>query len=698
MNDAMNAINRIVIGLAVGAVVLPVAAEDAVTWDTWPDTWVAVDELGREVASSDGGVTRDGVDENTSVGMFYYLWHGQHNDSRKDISVLLQENPDNPDWGTVGYMHWGSKPWLGYYNGGDPYVIAKHIQMLVDAGIDWLFFDCTNAEIYPANVQAVIYELINRDKLGMKYPKLAFMVHSAPAGTMTKIYNRFYRTKPEYEKFWYKLDGKPLALAPLDELGSASDELKGYFTFRNSWAWRQKQYNLPKEWSWLEYYPQKPGWTNKYDPESLMTRKMNEQISVSVAQHATTKVGKSYHSGKQPAIDKYGMCKDTPRGLYFQEQWNEALRVHPPVVMVTQFNEWIAQRFVINSTSQYGDVRPGATAKIGESYFVDVYSPEFSRDLEPSAHPSVRDNYYLQLVSNVRKYRGVNKIPVPTKSFSIALQGDFSQWDAETVEFRDDKEDCVYTSKSVQTPETLERETNDIIRAKVTKDSDFYYFYVETMEPLTPFETSDRWMRLLINSACDYTKGWHGYDYMVAKDEATGKYSLMKNAEAGKFEWNTVEAVDFRVASTRMHLMIPRTLIEGHAGVEKDFDFKWADNISGDNPDIMTFISDGDVAPNGRFNYRYKGSQLKSESSAVESVVASREMMPEINAVSGGVTVRFPGCCGKTDVDVCDTLGRRIRSVHAIGEQEVFIALPQGMAIVRWANESASGSKAVVVR
>ncbi len=61
----------------------------------------------------------------------------------------------------------------------------------------------------------------------MKYPKLAFMVHSAPAGTMTKIYNRFYRTKPEYEKFWYKLDGKPLALAPLDELGSASDELKG---------------------------------------------------------------------------------------------------------------------------------------------------------------------------------------------------------------------------------------------------------------------------------------------------------------------------------------------------------------------------------------------------------------------------------------------------------------------------------------
>ncbi|MDE6527531.1 MAG: hypothetical protein K2L78_00605, partial [Muribaculaceae bacterium] len=488
----MNLISRLVMAGLIVAVPGFAAGNDgaAAEWDTWPDTWVAVDELGRTVASSDGGVDREEVDENASVGMFYYVWHGEHNDSRKDISVLLQANPDNPDWGPENYMHWGSKPWLGYYKGGDPYVIAKHIQMLVDAGIDWLFFDCTNANIYSANVQAVISELLNRDRLGMKYPKLAFMVHSSPAATMTQIYNRFYRNKPQYDKFWYKLDGKPLALAPLDEMSSASDAVKDNFTFRNSWAWRQKQYNLPKEWSWLEYYPQKPGWANKYDPVSLMTRKMNEQISVSVAQHATTKVGKSYHSGSQPKIDKYGMCKETPRGLYFQEQWQEAIRVHPPVVMVTQFNEWIAQRFVIQDASQYGDVRPGATAKVGETYFVDVYSPEFSRDLEPSAHPSVRDNYYLQLVSNVRKYRGVHRIPEPVKSFSVALDGDFSQWDEETVEFRDDKEDCVYTSSSVQTPESLKRETNDIVRAKVTKDADFYYFYVETMEAISDCEPS----------------------------------------------------------------------------------------------------------------------------------------------------------------------------------------------------------------
>lgn len=695
----MNAINRIVIGLVAGATGFVAAAEGGEpTWDTWPDTWVAVDELGRTVASSEGGVDRAEVDENTSVGMFYYLWHGQHNDSRKDISVLLEENPDNPQWGPEGYMHWGSRPWLGYYNGGDPYVIAKHIQMLVDAGVDWLFFDCTNAQIYSANVQAVIYELINRDKLGMKYPKLAFMVHSSPAATMTQIYNRFYRNKPQYDKFWYKLDGKPLALAPLDEMGSASDAVKDNFTFRNSWAWRQKQYNLPKEWSWLEYYPQKPGWANKYDPSSLMTRKMNEQISVSVAQHATTKVGKSYHSGSQPKIDKYGMCKETPRGLYFQEQWKEAIRVHPPVVMVTQFNEWIAQRFVINSSSQYGDVRPGATAKIGESYFVDVYSPEFSRDLEPSAHPSVRDNYYLQLVSNVRKYRGVRPIPEPTQSFSVALNGDFSQWDEETMEFRDDKEDCVYTSSVVQSAESLKRETNDIVRAKVTKDADFYYFYVETMDPISAFETSDLWMRLLINSDCDYTKGWHGYDYMVAKDAATGKYSLMKNAKAGSYSWSTVEEVSFRVEGNRMHVVIPRGLIAGHTGTEKDFDFKWVDNVTDNNPDIMAFISEGDVAPNGRFNYRYKGSVLKSESSAVAAVGADRQVTPVITVVPGGVTAGFQGAVGVTGVEVFDTLGRLAAVASASGEAPVRIALPKGMMVVKWQGEAAAGSQAVIVR
>lgn len=576
----------------------------AQTWETYSDTWVAVDELGRNVASSDAGVTRTEVDKNCTIGMFYYIWHGMHTMAGKDITELLNENLENPNWGAEQTFHWGYKPWLGYYTAGDKYVVAKHIQMLVDAGVDFLFFDATNSFHYPTRVEVIMREIDRREALGMKSPKLAFMVHSNPATTAENIYNQFYKDS-KYDKYWYEYEGKPLLLGDKAEISvTLVPGLMDRFTFRNSWAWMKGA--KADEWSWLEFYPQKPGWTNTYNSVLGNTVKKTEQISVSVAQHATTKVGKSYHNGKQPAYDKYGLCKETPYGLYFQEQWNQAIAVHPPIVMVTQFNEWIAQRFVVRSEKEFGDIRPGGTPAIGESYFVDVYNAEFSRDLEPSTHPLIRDNYYLQLVSNARKYRGVNKIPVPTVNIPIDIAGDFSQWNAESVEYRDEKGDAVYRS-AVQTPETLDRKTNDIIVSKVTKDADNLYFYVKTLEALSDFETSKYWMRLFLNTDTCYTTGWGGYDYMVYKDASNGKYSLMKNVN-NKFEWKVVASVDFKVSGNEMHLCIPKSAL----GLTKDcdIDFKWADNITDNNPDIMTFISDGDVAPDGRFNYRYKGSSL----------------------------------------------------------------------------------------
>lgn len=679
-------------GLLVGAAGLPAAADDAVQWDTWPDTWVAVDELGREVASSDRGVSRTEIDENTTVGMFYYIWHGQHYDSGKDISLLLKSNPDNPSWGAVTSMHWGSKPWLGYYRAGDPYIVAKHIQMLVDAGVDFLFFDCTNAIVYTQQVQAVLDELKRRDDLGMAYPRLAFMVHSNAAATLSSAYNQFYNNRPQNKKFWFYYDGKPLALAPADEISNPN--IKEYFTFRNSWAWMQGK--KPKEWAWLEFYPQVPGWAIRYDEAAMMSRKVDEQISVSVAQHATTKVGKSFHDGRQPAIDKYGLCEETPQGLYFQEQWNRAIKLHVPLVMVTQFNEWIAQRFVIEDQSQFGNVRPGATAKIGETYFVDVYSPEFSRDLEPSSHPSVRDNYYMQLISNVRRYRGVHQIPVPTRSLTVDIDGSFGQWDEETVEYRDDKADTYYTSKTSQTPATLDRKTNDIIRAKVTKNADTFFFYVETMEDLTDYAASDRWMHLLINADCDYSDGWNGYDYMVAKDDATGVYSLMRNSEEGKYRWETVAPVRWHYEGNRMHLAIDRALL-GHDGAEKDLDFKWTDNVSDKDPDILSFISDGDAAPNARFNYRYKGSKIPG-TGAVTGVGADEACIGKVTPVDGGIEVTVKGADAPFDVAVADMLGRMAATAQAGGGETVSLPLAAGIYVVRWHTAGGAGTAKVIVK
>ena len=46
--------------------------------DVMSDTWVCCDGLGRTVASSDSGVTREEKDTACTVGIFYYVWLGQH--------------------------------------------------------------------------------------------------------------------------------------------------------------------------------------------------------------------------------------------------------------------------------------------------------------------------------------------------------------------------------------------------------------------------------------------------------------------------------------------------------------------------------------------------------------------------------------------------------------------------------------------
>ena len=143
--------------------------------DVMSDTWVCCDGLGRNVASSDMGVSRAKKDTACRVGMFYYVWHGQHGAEVKDITRLLEKNPDSPAWGAEGQFHWGSKPALGYYSGGDRFIVAKHMQMLTDAGIDFYFFDVTNAFTYDAQVQVVIDEIDRRTSLGLPSPKLAFL-------------------------------------------------------------------------------------------------------------------------------------------------------------------------------------------------------------------------------------------------------------------------------------------------------------------------------------------------------------------------------------------------------------------------------------------------------------------------------------------------------------------------------------------
>jgi len=67
--------------------------------------------------------------------------------------------------------------------------------------------------------------------------------------------------------------------------------------------------------------------------------------------------------------------------------------------------------------------------------FVDTFDQEHSRDIEPmkGGHD---DNYHCQMVSFIRRFKGVRPLPAASPARTIGLKGDFSQWQRVRPEYR----------------------------------------------------------------------------------------------------------------------------------------------------------------------------------------------------------------------------------------------------------------------
>lgn len=88
----------------------------------------------------------------------------------------------------------------GYYNSGDEYVIRKHIELLITAGIDFLVFDTTNAVTYDAVYEKIMKIIDEYLKAGWDAPKVAFYTHSYSIQTANKLYENVYKANyyPEH--------------------------------------------------------------------------------------------------------------------------------------------------------------------------------------------------------------------------------------------------------------------------------------------------------------------------------------------------------------------------------------------------------------------------------------------------------------------------------------------------------------------
>jgi hypothetical protein len=184
---------------------------------------VATDGLGRSLPLADQtGPPRP----NKWVGIFYFLWLGQHGDAGPfDITKILTADPEamnkprSPLWGPLHAPHHWGESLFGYYVSDDESVLAKHAQMLADADVDTVVFDVTNQLTYPRSWQALcrVWDRIRRR--GGRTPQIAFLCpFGQPRKVVRELYDGLYGPGL-FPELWFRWEGKPLILADPAALG-----------------------------------------------------------------------------------------------------------------------------------------------------------------------------------------------------------------------------------------------------------------------------------------------------------------------------------------------------------------------------------------------------------------------------------------------------------------------------------------------
>jgi hypothetical protein len=350
---------------------------------------------------------------------------------------------------------------------------------------------------------------------GKEAPKIAFYTNTSSGETMQEAYNNFYRSGAPYRHpdCWFYLEGKPLIIGHSKE--ASGTDYQDFFTFRESqWPNEDQKQN---SWPWIEFVrPQKVYYNHKDEKEI---------INVSVAQHPNPTAGmggsafygnddnwgRSYHNGSagNPEIDLV-------YGYDFQEQWDFAIKQNTPFIYVTGWNEWIAGKF------KSRDSNPE------HSWFCDQASPEYSRDIEPSLTANLKDHYYMQLVNNIRRYKGVEANPPLSAPTTIRKMSDWQQVYPTYKDYTKDTEARNHPGTQTDPVTTYVNNTgrNDFEVLKVARNDKNVYFYAQAVANITS-NSGSNWMRLYIDADRSADSGWKGYDYRVAGGENLQKFTAL---------------------------------------------------------------------------------------------------------------------------------------------------------------------------
>ncbi len=601
-------------------------------------TWQATDDLDRTTPLDVG------EPNGKQVGLFYFLIHSDDLSGRyvNDVTRFYLEGGTDyvaeklSSFAGRNGAYW-AEPYFGYYSSHDEWVYRKHAYMLSAAGVDFIFLDVSNNVFYveQATILFDTWKSI-RDEGGVT-PQIAFMYGDMPFTLLNGLYTLLepFYNNPDYQELLYRYNDKPLLLGNNDTPDKRTwtvsattpqtrndyrNRLKSdpalnefytndyesvleRFTVRKCWAW---QAGLHKGyWDWLQESPQAIG--TDFDGKT-------EQIAVSMGVHAHTSRGRSYQNGNNTynPNGQFGFTLGTAKyGLYFAEQFEYALKQDVNVVLITGWNEWYAGVQKAGSADQ----TCGQTPTPGY-YMVDQMSPEYSRDGEPMKlrdGEGFGDNYYYQMVSYIRRFKGMNPPPATVNGGNLGGDTSAVSWERVAPAFTDTVGDADLRhalSFSAEFLYTGGSARNDLDVAKVSQDAEYIHFRITTATPLITVD-DEFWMNLYIDADGDPSTGWEGFDYLLNRSRTDKTVSVERFVD-GQWALAAVGEADYTCDELSMVISVKKSLL-GHVKTDAlSLNFKWADNARVEG-DILRFMTEGDTAPNDRFVFAYTAASMEDE-------------------------------------------------------------------------------------
>ena len=561
-----------------------------------------------------------GLDDSKEVGIFYLLWLGQHETADiYDISKMLEEYGntwDNPiyriDWDSkvggdgpdkdklvsevspLNAFHFWGEPLYGYYSMSDPWVIRRHMEELTFSQIDFLAVDATNALWYPTpllTLMSVIEEMIDE---GWDPPRVMLYTNTNTYSTIMDVYTQLY-SQGLHSKAWYTRDGKPAIVgSALGDSGGETidqlpDEVKEFFTLvKGQWPFNPPD---PEAMPWIDWeYPQ-------YNYNGVMNVGVSLHIANPYSRSMYPDASEAiYHAnwGRGFDVTTYTNHRDqVESGPLFQSLWNTVHENRSEVntVFVTGWNEWIVQKLV-------GHAITGQTPA-----YVDAFNEEFSRDVE-MMKGGYGDNYYLQNMDNIRRYKASASGTVYTHTATVGLND--ADWGNSGRRYYDVTGDAIerdFVGAAPTVYYTDDSNRNDIASVQLANDEQYLYVRIETATPIILDREGTECFNVFFKTTENKnSRNWEGYQYVLNRKIGDGKTTLSRCTGNG-YEWEDVAQCDFVYTERSISIRVPLSAMN-LTGPEISLDFKVADNVT-DPDDIMSYYIYGDSAPIGRLNYRY---------------------------------------------------------------------------------------------